>query len=82
MIDDEEEQSTAATVEAVVNTQLGCIRNDCPVGKCQAPLVCIPLWEDFICKYVFKTCDCYCKPVYFHIDLVLQFFLKINHTLK
>lgn len=47
--DVEETQSPAATVENIVHTDLECIRNDCPVGKCRPPLICIPLWETSIC---------------------------------
>ena len=52
MKDEEEQQSFAATVGAIVNTQEGCVREDCK-GKCQQPFVCIPLWETYVCEYVF-----------------------------
>ncbi|XP_052798901.1 neural-cadherin-like [Mya arenaria] len=47
---EEEGLSPAAEIVSIVNTEANCSRNDCPVGKCTPPLICVPLWEDFACS--------------------------------
>ena len=51
MTEEEEPDSPAATLERNINTKLECVRNDCQ-DQCTDPFVCVPLWEDYVCKYV------------------------------